>query len=451
MRTALLLLGILLAGWTSLPAESRYQKAPDDVRRILDAPATPALLLSPARTHALLAEPMLYPPIAEVSQPVLRLAGIRINPRTNGLQTASSYARLTLKRISDGVETPIVLPNGLKAGAAHWNKDGSAFAFTATAPDHIELWIGAAATGKAHRVENVRLNAVFGPGYQWLDDSRTILLHLIPAGRGGPPAEPVVPLGPHVQESSGRAGPVRTYEDMLSNPHDEDLFDYYATAQLAWLDTRTGKITNAAKPEVYTSAQPSPDGNHLLTTAVKRPYSYLHPYNDFPREVEVRDRAGNKERTVASLPLADRVPIDGVQPGPRNVAWQPGSGASLLWVEALDGGNPKEKALFRDRVVMLKAPFAGEPTQVTRLEQRFQSMMVADNGTVALMSDYERNKRWSRTFLIDLEHPDQAPELLFSRNIQDRYGPARNAAERTAWIPGAGIPRTHLVGNVFLV
>src|SRR5579864_9305209 len=51
-----------------------------------------------------------------------------------------------------------------------------------------------------------------------------------------------------VQESLGKAGPVPTYEDMLKSPHDEDLFEYYATAQLAKVDAATGAITPLGKP-----------------------------------------------------------------------------------------------------------------------------------------------------------------------------------------------------------
>src|SRR5207245_2055902 len=70
----------------------------------------------------------------------------------------------------------------------------------------------------------------------------------------------------------------------------------------------------------------------------------------------------------------DRVPIDGVPTGPREVKWRPTEASTLVWVEAMDGGNPKEKVPHRDRLVMLKAPFSGEPQEIFTTEQRCRGL-----------------------------------------------------------------------------
>ncbi|MDP8979167.1 MAG: prolyl oligopeptidase family serine peptidase [Acidobacteriota bacterium] len=419
---------IFLAALSLSAAELTYQKPPQVVEDVLNAPATPVLSLSPARTHVILAQPLRYPPIADLAQPTVRLAGLRMNPKNNGSHRGIYATKLTLKRLSDGAETVIALPAGAKPGIPRWSPDGSMFAFTNTAADRIELWVCATATGVARKLDGVRLNTVVAPGFggndswfQWTDDNRTLLVELVPSNRGAVPAEVAVPTGPHVQESSGRAGPVRTYEDMLNNPHDEDLFDYYATAQLAFADTQTGKIAAVGTPAVFQSVRPSPDGKHLLTVRVHRPYSYLHPMNDFPKEVEIWDRAGKVERKIASLGLEDRVPIQGVPAGPRNYMWQPSTPATFLWVEALDAGDPRKKAPFRDRVLMIKEPFQAEPVEVVRTEQRLQSMTMGEKTTFAIVTDYERDKRWTRAFEVDLEKPGAPPRLLWERNAQDRY------------------------------
>ena len=196
-----------------------------------------------------------------------------------------------------------------------------------------------------------------GQPIAWLADNRTLLVRTVPEHRGDPPADTAAPTGPHVQESSGRAGPVVTYEDMLSTPRDEDLFDYYATAQLVYLDASTGKMAPAGKPGIFEAAEPSPDGRNLLVARVHRPYSYLHPVFRFPLTVEVWDRAGEKLYQLADLPLADRIPVEGVRTGPRGYQWRADEPASLVWVEAMDGGNPKEKVPHRDRILTLAAPF----------------------------------------------------------------------------------------------
>ncbi len=408
-------------------AETAYQRPPKAVLDVLNAPGTPILMLSPAKTHAIMAEPLRYPPIADLAQPALRIAGLRIDPKTNGPHRAQYYTRITVKRIADGVETPIALPAGAKPGNLHWSPDGSRAVFTNTATDRIELWTIDPATSRARRIEGLRLNLALstpfggGAGIEWADKNHTVLVPLVPANRGPVPVESAVPTGPHIEESSGNAGPVRTYEDMLRNPHDEDLFDYYATAQLAFIDVVTGKITPAGAPGIFTTAHPSPDGLHILAARVERPYSYLHPATSFPRQVELWDRTGKLEHRIASLPLEERVPIEGVPTGPRNYMWQPSAPASVMWLEALDGGDPKRAAPFRDRLMLFRAPFSGEPVEVARMEQRIRGVAMSGTTSFAMVMDYERNRRWTRTFSVDLAKPGETPRLLWERNVQDRY------------------------------
>ena len=73
---------------------------------------------------------------------------------------------------------------------------------------------------------------------------------------------------------------------------------------------------------------------------------------------------------LASLPLADRVPIRGVPTGPRDFQWRANEPATLVWNEALDGGDWKTQVPHRDRIVMLKAPFTGEPAEVMLVRDR---------------------------------------------------------------------------------
>ena len=134
---------LFLASLVFFGAES-YKKPPDSVLAILNAPMTPTLALNPAHTYALEARPLRNPPLAELSQPMLRLAGIRINPRTNGLHNVTFNATLALRRIPEGTEIKVALPPNPKLGAGRWSPDGSRFAFTNTTADGIELWIGAA-------------------------------------------------------------------------------------------------------------------------------------------------------------------------------------------------------------------------------------------------------------------------------------------------------------------
>src|SRR5205823_5591790 len=128
-------------------------------------------------------------------------------------------------------------------------------------------------------------------------------------------------------------------------------------------------------------------------------FSYLYMYTSFPREVEIWDTAGRMEHKLASTPLADSLPLDGVATGPRHYGWKSSDPATLVWVEALDSGDPRKQAAFRDRVLTLQAPFAGEPAEVAKLEHRFSSLEWMENG-MGVLTEYERTRRWTRTFLL---------------------------------------------------
>jgi dipeptidyl aminopeptidase/acylaminoacyl peptidase len=431
--TALLPAAFLLVAFL-LAEDTPYRQPPKPVLDALKAPPTPSVSVSPQRDYAVFTQSVRYPSIAEVAQPMLRLAGIRIDSRTNGMHLAANYASFTIRRLSDGAEIKTSLPHESnsgypKLGAPVWSPDGKQFAFTNTTGKGIELWIATTSTGQTRRMEGIAVNGVVVGGggrggdaraVEWMGDNRTLLVRMLPAMRSAPPAETTIPKGPHVQESLGKAGPAPTYEDLLSTPHDEDLFDYYATSQLAYLDSASGKTAALGKPGIYTFLRSSPDENHLLVGRLHRPYSYQLPANVFPEDIEVWDRNAKVEYTVADLPLADHVPLAGVRTGPRSIEWLPEKPATLTWIEALDGGNPKESVPNRDRILTLAAPFRDPPQEVFKTKERFRGMQPLADGK-ALVEDFNRQTRIIRTLEIDLDKPGSEARVIFSRNERDEY------------------------------
>lgn len=402
-------------------AQQGYKKPPKEVLDILNAPVTPVASLSPARDTILLSTGLRNPPLADLALPMLRLAGRRINPASNSPHRFTYAVALSLKRIADGSEIKIDVPPGAKITSVDWSDDGKHFAFLNTTANRVEAWVGDTATGKIHNLKGVTINSAYGNPLTWMPDNRTLMVQLIPAGRGPAPAEPAVPVEPNTQESSGRPGPVRTYEDLLKSPHDENLFEYYATSQLALVDIATGKVTPIGPTSLFQNLDPSPDGRHILVTRIHRPFSYLFTDSSFPKDVEVWDTRGKSLYKLASLPLADQVPIDGVINGPRLYRWRPTEPATLVWVKALDDGNPKNKVPYRDAVLTLKAPFVGQPHELFKTEQRFAGVSWGEENGLVLITDYDRDKRWVRTFMINADSPSSEPKVIWSRNQQDRY------------------------------
>src|SRR3712207_6777071 len=168
-RSACAALLLIVAAALTAAAQT-YQKPPQPVLDVLNAPVPPAGVISPARDYMLLAQGVRYPPISELAQPMLRLAGLRINPNTTGPHREPYFVAMTLKKIADGSERKIELPPGAKIGVPLWSADGKRFAFTGTTANGIELWAGEAASGRVWKLKGVAVNAVYGTPVQWMPD-----------------------------------------------------------------------------------------------------------------------------------------------------------------------------------------------------------------------------------------------------------------------------------------
>jgi dipeptidyl aminopeptidase/acylaminoacyl peptidase len=413
-----------------------YQAPPKAVADILDAPAPPALSVSPTGDNVLLIQTARYPSIEEVAAPMLRLAGVRLNPKTNGPHRPPRVTGLSIIPVTGGEPKPVALPDKGRPGFPFWSPDGKHFAILNTTDAGIELWVCAVADLKLEKVKGVRLNGTIGDAAQWMPDNRSLLVQLVPEGRGEVPAPPVAPNGPVVQESGGKAAPVRTFQDMLRDPHDAALFEYYCTSQLAVVNGEPEKprIGFVGKPGIVIGSDPSPDGQSVLVFRANKPFSYLHPYTAFPRSVEVYKTAdGTKSGTVAELPLQDKVPIEGVPTGPRAIRWIPTMPHTLIWAEAQDEGDPKKKVPHRDALFTANAEGEIKGTELLKIEHRHAGLDFFPTGNRMLVRDYDRDRKWTRTFLSPTSSLLTAaePKLLWERSVQDRYGDPGSPVTKT--------------------
>lgn len=401
-------------------AQIPYQKPPAALRAILDAPATPSLSVSPTRDYGLLYRSEEYPPIQDLARPTLRLAGLRLDPVRRGPHAQPHVAEINLLSLADGKSHPLDVPAGSRLTSLDWSNDGRWLAFTQATAAGLALGVAAVPSGQVDLVPGLKINAAYGEPFQWLPDGKTLLCQQVPPDQGQPPLRETVPPGPHVQETAGKEAPVRTYQDLLHDTHDEALFDYYTTSQLVLVDRETQKFTPLGKPAIFHSVTAAPNGNYFLVERLVRPYSYLLPVSRFPREVEIWDRSGQVIHKLASLPLADEIPIEGVAKGPRHLHWLPTAPATLVWVEALDEGDPNKKVPFRDRLLAQSAPFQAEPKEWFKTEHRFFGLTWGEAG-LAFVRDYDRDRRWQRTFLLNREHPERGQKVLWDHSIHEHY------------------------------
>ncbi|MBI5688552.1 MAG: prolyl oligopeptidase family serine peptidase [Verrucomicrobia bacterium] len=399
---------------------------------VVDAPTPPTAVLSPDRQRLLLLDRPEAPGIAELAQPELKLAGLRINPATNGRSREFVYTGLALQPLAGGPAQRVTgLPAGVRIGDYEWSRDGRHLAITLVLDRGIALWLVDVGTARARRLTDPILNAVFGEPIIWLDDA-TLLIRRVPAGRGPAPLAPAVPSGPIVQENRGQRAGARTYDGLLASPHDEALFDFYGDCELA-LVTLDGALQSLPIRGLLTTANPSPDGKYILVETLRRPYSYLVPSGRFPVTIDLFDRTGRRVHRVAELPLNEGTATTAVRPGPRNLTWRADAPATLSWSQDLGrGARTRDQRTARDAWFTLAAPFTGKPVEQQRFEYRIAGIQWGAND-LALVTESWSNTRLVRTWRVEPGKPGSARTLLFERQSEDRYGdPGRAATRRNA-------------------
>lgn len=433
-------------------AASSYNQPPKEILDVMRAPPPPLPSLSPTHDKLMLVTMQDFPSIAKVATPFLRLAGVRIEPGNHSQHdTPGGYgippcvSAIDLVQVANGKQTAIKLPADACPRRPVWSADGQRFAFENITAAAVELWVGDAKTGAVRRLPGVRLNQMFGDQVQWMPDQKTLLVKLV-TGNQAPPVEAPGSAGPGIQESLGGTGQSSTYEnrDTLRNRYDEELFNYYGTSQLALVDAASGKITPVGKPGLYEELSVAPDSRHVVVTEIRPPYSYVTTFDRFPKQIDLWDLRTVKKganpvvREIAALPLADRVPNRGVPTGPRNFSWRPTEAATLVWAEALDGGDPKVPATERDKLVMLKAPFTAAPVEITRTEQRYAGLSWSENASVALLSDYDVNRKWRRTWQLNVDDAKASRRLVWDMSSDEKYAnpgvPVRRQLANGAWV-----------------
>jgi len=403
-------------------AQSGYQEPPQQIKDLVDAPLTPNLTINNEGDWMLLLQRNSYPSIDKLAAPELRIAGARLNPVTNGPSRSVTYNGIVIKNRISGVESVVSgLPENATISNVSWSPDGKKFAFTLTKLDGISLWYGDVQSATAKQLtQNIINDAASGTPFGWIYPGDQLVYRAINNNRSiAPNALDVKPL-PIVQENKGVAAPNRTYQDLLKNQQDENLFDYYFNAEI-WLTDLNKNAKKLKESSVVTRIVPSPDGKFLILESISKPYSYLVPYSRFPTTIEVLDIQGKSVKTLAKLPLAEDLPkgFDATRKGPRSVNWRSDKPATLYWIEALDEGDPAVNVPFRDRLFILDAPFTAASKSIIDLKYRFEGI---DWSTDKLAIIYERYWATRKTVATQFEPAKPAVfKNLWDRNYEDRY------------------------------
>ncbi len=401
-------------------AQEGYQRPVKQLEEIALASPTPSISVNDKGDLMLIMERSAMPTIADLAQPELKLAGLRINPINNGQSRMSYSIGLKLKKLNDKSEITIKgLPADLKVSNIQWSPNDSKIAFCNYLTNKIELWVIDVATASAKKLSELAINATIGSPFDWVDN-QTIIAKTIPSNRGTAPKANPVPNGPTSQQSLGKKSNLPTFQDLLKSAYDESLFEYYGNAQLVKISLN-GKTQNLGTSGIYLNSEPSPDGKYILTSKVHKPFSYLVTMNNFPRKVEIWDINGNVTKSLVDLPLYDSQDWnqDAAKAGQRNHNWRDDVAAMVYWTEAQDSGNPKTKVDVRDKVFGLEAPFTAESKVIYSATNRFAGFAWGDDKMAFASESWNETRR----ILTKIINPKDYSVIntLFDRSSEDRY------------------------------
>ena len=426
MRTFIKLFVLLFTINSYAQQSLTYQQPSDEILELADVELAPGVQMDSKGEHMVLLYRDQYKSIQELSETEMRLAGLRINPVTNIGSRTNYITNLKVKRIKDKEATQVAgLPKDARLSGFRWSPDESMIACLNTSPKGVEVWVLNIADASVKKLTDANVNANMGSTINWFKDNQNLLVKMLPSDR-----KPLintaeaVPTGPTVSVSDGAKAQNRTYQDLLKTPNEEFNFEQLARSEIKKVSL-DGKIQDFLTSDMYLGISFSPDGEYVMINKIKRPFSYIVTYSRFPSESIMYEANGKKVITVNDVPLDEVRPkgFMSTRMGKRSMTWRGDQPATLVWVEALDKGDPAIETEFRDAIYELNAPFNGTPKVILKTQQRFGGIEWG-NDNMAIAYDYWWNTRNLKTYLFN---PSTAEaKMINDRNYQDVYSDPGN-------------------------
>ncbi|NOU59460.1 alpha/beta hydrolase family protein [Marinifilum caeruleilacunae] len=402
-----------------------FQKPPKEILELADVERAPSVFMDNSKENMVLLFRDAYKTIQELSQEEMRLGGLRIDPKTNIGSRTSYYNNIKLRRLNSKSDAPVQvkgLPKNPRLTNFVWSPDQTKLAMTNTTTKGVEVWILDKNSASMTKITDAIVNANLRDPINWFKNSEAVLVKFVAESKKELiNTKSSVPSGPTISENAGKKAQNRTYQDLLKNKNDEYNFEQLAISELykVNMDASKEKWLPAA---MYKSINFSPDGNYVMISVVEKPFSYLVPYYRFPSKTTVYTKDANKVEDVLTVPLIEDLPqgFMAVRKGRRNVSWRLDVASSLIYVEALDGGDPANKVDYRDEVFQLDAPFKGNGKSILKTINRFAGIDWG-NEKIAVAHDYWWNSRNTKSYTFNPSDASVAPIKINDRNYQDKY------------------------------
>ncbi|MDO5510177.1 MAG: prolyl oligopeptidase family serine peptidase [Weeksellaceae bacterium] len=424
MRNTLRWLVCLMIATTALQAQENitFQKPDGPILRLADFDRPPSVWVSGDKNWIIFGYRNTYASLEDLNQDEVKLGGIRINPRTNISSTITYFNNIKIKRVNEKSERSVSgLPENLQMAYMRFSPNDKYLSFTHTTDKGVELWVLDLAAGSARKVHDAILNANLGAPYTWLQNSEGFMVRTFPADRKPlTDIKATLPAGPIVSTGDGSVSQTRTYQDLLKNPQDEFDFEQLIRSELQML-TLQGNLSKFLPADLYIDESLSPDGKYWMITALKKPFSYVVPYQRFPQTTTVYNTQAKQVAVIADIPLDEIRPkgFSSTREGKRSIKWRPDQAAEIFYVEALDGGDASREVEYRDEIYTWKAPFDAPAKAFAKTANRYGgAQWINENYAIVYDSWYDTRQR--RAFLVN-PATRETLRTLEDRNYQDVY------------------------------
>ncbi|MFW5978788.1 MAG: S9 family peptidase, partial [Bacteroidia bacterium] len=417
-----IILAISVSYSTTITAQENvtYQTPSEEILKLVDEPLTPNVRIDSRGENMVLLYRDQFKSLEELLEKEMRLAGIRINPKTNIGSRERFYNNLAVMRIGEKEEIEVKgLPENPRISNIKWSPDERMMAFTHTTEQGVELWALDIKKAEVIKLTNANLNANMGETFDWFNDNQNLLVKFIPENRKELiDKSKSIPEGPRVSINKGQKAQNRTYQDLLNDKTDEFNFEQLVISDLYKVNLK-GEKSLWKETAMYRSMEFSPDGKYVLISTVEKPFSYLVPYYRFPSRTIVYDTKGEKIKTIEEVPLTEDLPkgFMAVRTGKRNIQWRNDKPSAIFFAEALDEGDPENEVDYRDEIFEWEAPFSGEPSSLLKTINRFRDIMWGNDNT-AVAFDNWWNTRNTKTYAFNPSNPEEKATVLFDRNYQ---------------------------------
>ena len=197
-----------------------YQQPPEEILELIDVERAPGVYIDDNKENMLLLYRDAYKSIKELSQQELRLAGLRIDPKTNIGSRTSYYNNIRIKNLNDKellIKDVMGMPQNPRLANLSFSPDQKLVAMTNTTVDGVELWLLDIENAFMKKIAGAEINANMRSAINWFEDGENLLVKFIPADREDLiNSGTAIPSGPTVSVNDGKKAQNRTYQDLLN-------------------------------------------------------------------------------------------------------------------------------------------------------------------------------------------------------------------------------------------